>query len=186
MDRTLPSTEAGRDVRPAEVRVWDPLVRAFHWSLVAAFAAAWISGEEWEQLHVLLGYAVASLVAFRLAWGIVGPKHARFSDFVYRPSRVMSYLRDTMALRARRHLRHNPAGGAMVVALLAMLAAVCATGFMMTTDAFWGLEWVEEAHEAAVNVALVLVAVHILGVALASWEHRENLVKSMITGRKRA
>lgn len=186
MDRALPSTEAGRVVRPAEAGVWDPLVRLFHWSLVAAFAAAWISGEEWERLHVLLGYAVASLVAFRLAWGIVGPKHARFSDFVYRPSRVLSHLRDTMALRARRYLGHNPAGGAMVVALLATLAAVCVTGFMMTTDTFWGLDWVEEAHEAAVNVTLVLVAAHILGVAVASWEHRENLVKSMITGRKRA
>lgn len=185
MDRALPSTEAGRDVRPAEVQVWDPLVRVFHWSLVAAFAAAWISGEEWERLHVFLGYIVVSLVTFRLVWGVIGPKHARFSDFVYRPSRVMSYLRDTMALRARRYLGHNPAGGAMVVALLAVLIVVSTTGFMMTTDAFWGFEWVEDAHEAAVNVTLVLVAAHILGVAVASWEHRENLVRSMITGRKR-
>lgn len=186
MHGLLTGTGAGRATRPAEVRVWDPLVRIFHWSLVAAFVASWVSAEDSERLHVLIGYGVVGLVAFRLAWGVVGPRHARFADFVYRPSRVLAYLRDTAALRARRYIGHNPAGGAMVVALLATLAVVCATGYMMTTNAFWGTAWVEDAHEIAASLALVLVALHIVGVAVASWEHRENLVKAMITGRKRA
>ena len=190
-DATTVGTEAGRETRPAEVRgatvrVWDPLVRIFHWSLVAGFLVAYVSGDEWDNLHIQVGYVVAGLIAFRLLWGLVGPRYARFSDFVYRPSRVLSYLRDTMAFRARRYLGHNPAGGAMVVALLAMIAVICATGYMMTTDAFWGVEWVEEAHEVAVNATLVLIAAHIAGVLVASWEHGENLVRAMITGRKRS
>ena len=160
--------------------------RIFHWSLVAGFLVAYVSGDEWDNLHIQVGYVVAGLIAFRLLWGLVGPRYARFSDFVYRPSRVLSYLRDTIAFRARRYLGHNPAGGAMVVALLAMIAVICGTGYLMTTDAFWGVEWVEEAHEVAVNATLVLIAAHIAGVLVASWEHSENLVRAMITGRKRS
>ena len=89
-------------------------------------------------------------------------------------------------MRAKRYVGHNPAGGAMVIALLAMLSATCATGVMMTTDAFWGVEWVEAAHEAAVNVMLILIGLHLAGVAAASIERRENLVRAMFTGRKRA
>lgn len=182
--------EAGRDPRPAgaarEVRVWDPLVRLLHWSLAATFVLAWASAEEWDAGHVLTGYAVAAIVALRLVWGLVGPRHARFSDFLYRPRTILAFLRDTLRLRAPRHLGHNPAGGAMVVAMLAMLAILAATGIMMTSDAYWGVEWVEEAHEAAASLALVLVGLHLAGVLVASLEHHENLVRAMLTGRKRA
>ena len=95
-------------------------------------------------------------------------------------------LRDAARLRAPRHLGHNPAGGAMVVALLAMLAGITATGFMMTTDAFWGAQWVEDLHEGFVNATLLLIALHVAGVIFASLEHGENLVRAMFTGRKRA
>jgi cytochrome b len=172
--------------RAAEVRVWDPLVRIFHWSLVAAFAVAWASGDEWAGLHIWSGYVVMALVGLRLVWGLIGTRHARFADFIYRPSTVVGYLKDTILLRARRYIGHNPAGGAMVVALLLMLAIISATGVMMTTDAFWGVEWVEEVHEGAVNLTVVLVVVHVIGVIVASLEHRENLVRAMLTGRKRA
>lgn len=178
-------TEAGRATRPAEVKVWDLLVRLFHWSLVLAFAVAWLSAEEWDSVHEYAGYAVMALVALRILWGMIGTRHARFADFVYRPGTVVRYLRDTALLRAKRYLGHNPAGGAMVIALLVALAAITATGFMMTTDAFWGVEWVEDAHETAVDITLVLVGLHLLGVLAASIEHSENLVRAMITGRKR-
>jgi cytochrome b len=108
----------------------------------------------------------------------------RFSDFVYRPSTVISYLIDTAHLRARRYVGHNPAGGAMVIALLVMLAMTCATGIMMTIDAYWGVEWLEEVHEVAANLTVVLVGFHLAGVFVVSVEHRENLLKAMITGRK--
>jgi cytochrome b len=175
---------AERDSRT--VKVWDPLVRIFHWSLVGLFAFSYLTGDEWKKAHIYSGYAIAGLVAFRVLWGLVGSRHARFTDFIYRPGTVIAFLLDTARMRAKRYLGHNPAGGTMVVALLLTLSAIATTGYMMTTNAFWGIEWVEEAHEAAVNIALGLIALHILGVVLASVEHRENLVRSMMTGRKRA
>lgn len=179
-----PAMAAPTDASPT-VRVWDPLVRLFHWSLVAAFVIAWATGEELQSLHEVAGYAIVGLLVIRILWGFVGTTHARFSDFVYRPSTTIGYLIDTVRLRAKRYLGHNPAGGAMVLALLVMLAMVCGTGIMMTTDAYWGVEWVEEAHELAANLTVVLVGLHLVGVFVASVEHRENLVRAMITGRKR-
>jgi cytochrome b len=169
-----------------EVKVWDPLVRIFHWGLVIAFLVAWATGDEIKRVHILAGYCVIGLVALRIVWGIIGAKHARFASFVRGPRAVTGYLRDTAKLRAKRYLGHNPAGGAMIVALLVMLSVIGATGFMMTTDAFWGVAWVQGVHETAVSVTLGLVVLHILGVVVASYEHGENLVRAMVTGRKRA
>lgn len=185
MDLAAAGTDTGRDSRPETVRVWDPFVRLFHWSLVAAFVFAYATADEWDAAHEVAGYAVAGLVAARVVWGLIGTRHARFSDFVYRPGTVLAYLKDSVLLRARRHLGHNPAGGAMVIALLVMLGLVTGTGHLMTSDAFWGVKWLEEVHEIAVNLTLGLVALHVAGVLFASLEHGENLVRSMITGRKR-
>ena len=171
---------------PAEVRVWDPLVRIFHWSLVAAFATAWLSAEESGHVHRLAGYVVLGLVGFRLVWGVVGSRHARFVDFVKGPGAVLRYIAEMRRGRPARHLGHNPAGGAMVIALLTLLAVISGTGYMLTTDAWWGVEWVEGLHEAAANLALVLVPLHVLGVVISSLVERQNLVLAMITGRKRA
>lgn len=190
MDLASGESDTGRDTRPAPdrgewVRVWDPLVRVFHWSLVAAFAFAFLTAEEWDGGHEAAGYVVAGLIGFRLLWGIVGTRHARFGDFLYRPATVVAFLRDSIRLRAARFLGHNPAGGAMVIALLLMLGVITGTGHLMTTDAFWGVKWVEELHELAANLTLGLIALHVLGVLVASFEHGENLVRAMITGRKR-
>jgi cytochrome b len=179
-------SEAGRDPRPAAmVRVWDPLVRIFHWSLVMLFALAFVTGDEWKSVHVTTGYLIAGLVAFRVLWGVVGPKSARFASFVRGPAATLGYVRHMLAFKAPRYLGHNPAGGAMIVALLTTIALIAATGYMMTTDAFWGVEWVEDLHESMVYVTLGLIALHVGGVVLASIEHRENLVRSMFTGLKR-
>jgi len=180
------SMVSGRQMRPETVPVWDPLVRIFHWALVAAVATAWLTAEESLSAHEISGYVVAGLVAFRVLWGIVGPRRARFTDFVRSPAAILGFLRDTARFRAARHLGHNPAGGAMVIALLVALAVITGSGYMMTTDAFWGVRWVREAHEIAVNLTIVLLVLHVLGVVLASFEHRENLVAAMVTGRKRA
>jgi cytochrome b len=168
------------------VRVWDPFVRIFHWSLVSLFILAFATGDETEWLHLAAGYAIAVLILLRIIWGFVGPQHARFSDFVRTPREVTGYVRSAIRLRAPRYLGHNPAGGAMIIALLAMLIGISATGFMMTTDAFWGAQWVEDLHEWLVYVMLGLIALHVAGVVFTSIEHGENLVKAMITGRKRA
>lgn len=173
------------DGHGAGVPVWDPFVRVYHWVQAALIAAAWLSADEWKSLHEWLGYAVALLVALRLVWGFVGPRRARFSDFVRGPRAVLAYLRDLAAGREPRMLGHNPAGGAMIVALLATIAATALTGWLQTTNAFWGSEAVEALHEGLATAILVLVAGHVLGVMLESWRHRENLALAMVTGRKR-
>lgn len=169
----------------AERQVWDPLVRLFHWGLVAAFLVAWATGDENNAVHIVAGYVVVGLLFLRVIWGFVGTQHARFSDFVRHPATVVAFLTDTLRMRAKRYVGHNPAGGAMVIAMLVLLGAISGSGYMLTTDAYWGTHWVKDVHEALVNLFFVLVALHLAGVVLASLEHRENLVRSMITGRKR-
>ena len=165
------------------VRVWDPVVRLFHWTLVAAFATAFLA-EEGGRLHDAAGYAVLGLIGLRLIWGLVGPAHARFAEFVPTPARLVGYLRRLARGRPERYLGHNPAGGAMIVLLLAAVLCAAGSGWLMTTDRFWGVRWVEEVHETSAWLALALVAVHVLGVAVSSLLHRENLVRAMITGTK--
>ena len=181
------------------VRVWDPLVRVFHWTLAAAFLTAWLVEDDWLGLHVLAGYTVLGLVLFRLAWGVLGTSHARFTNFVRSPSAVLTYLKDVIALRARRHLGHNPAGGAMVIALLVSLVCTAVSGLalyghgefsgplagLMQGAPVWLGNALEETHEFFASFTLLLVVLHLAGVALASLQHDENLVRSMITGRKR-
>lgn len=171
---------------PATVKVWDPFVRVFHWSLAALFLVAFLTGDDIERVHIAAGYTIAGLVGLRVIWGFIGPAHARFRNFVRPPRDVFAYLRDIALFKAPRHLGHNPAGGAMIVALIIMLIGTSTTGYMLTTDAFWGVKWAGEVHEVFANLTVALVVIHVLGVLLASFEHRENLVKAMITGRKRS
>ena len=186
MDMAKTMTETGDTASPATARVWDPLVRIFHWSLVGLFAFAFLTGDEWQQPHELAGYTIAGLIAVRIVWGVIGTRYARFSNFLYGPSTVAGFLADTVRMKARRYLGHNPAGGLMVIALLLAISAISVTGWMMTLDAYWGMEWVEELHEASAFAALALIGLHLGGVILASYEHGENLARAMFTGRKRA
>ena len=185
--------------RQTEINVWDPLVRVFHWTLVIAFAVAWLTEDDWMTLHSYAGYVVAGLLLFRLFWGVIGPRYARFTDFVKSPSTVIGYLKDLTRLRARRYIGHNPAGGAMIVALLICLVLTTVTGIlaygatgsgplagMFTSSASFGNDWLEEVHEFFANFTLLLVVVHVGGVAFESLVHKENLVRSMFTGTKKA
>ena len=110
------------------VKVWDPLVRISHWALAAAFLAAYAITDELLTLHAWLGYLAGSVVAARVVWGLVGPRLARFSDFLYPPRVVLGYLADLVLFRAQRYLGHSPAGGAMAVALWLGVAASVASG----------------------------------------------------------
>ena len=165
------------------IPVWDIGVRLFHWSLVASVTLSYFVISP-RDMHKFFGYTVVALVTFRLIWGLIGPKHARFSNFIPGPRKLLGYLRDIARGREERYLGHNPAGAAMIVALLLVLGGIGATGYMMGMDAYFGEEWVEDLHKALVNGLLVLVAFHLAGVALASLRHRENLVAAMVTGRK--
>ena len=168
------------------VRIWDPAVRAFHWGLATSILVAWLTSDEWKSAHIWVGYVAAALVAFRILWGFIGTSYARFQSFLKSPSDTAHYLAAMASGRERRYLGHNPAGGAMIVALLATVALLGLTGWMQTLDRFWGDEWLEETHELLADGLLVLIAMHVAGVLLASWRHGENLVLGMISGRKRA
>jgi cytochrome b len=189
-----------------KVKVWDPLVRIVHWAVVVGFFTAYATGEEAPLIHEWMGYAVLVLAAVRIIWGFAGSGHARFSDFVRGPGAVLTNLRDIVTFRARRYLGHSPAGGAMVVLLLVMLTATTVTGIIGDREMEQGAPAatmteehegnddgehrveegpITELHEVLANVTLALVLLHILGVILASFSHRENLVAAMFTGRKR-
>lgn len=173
-----------------EVRVWDPAVRVLHWTLVAsvaiAAATAEAHGKILAQVHEWAGYVALVVVALRTLWGLAGARHARFAAFVRGPGEVTAYAKSLLAGRERRYLGHNPLGGWMIVALLAMAALAAGSGALYVTDRFWGLKWVEETHEFLAHVLYALVALHVAGALFTGWRHGENLVRAMFTGRKRA
>jgi cytochrome b len=211
------------------IKVWDIAIRVFHWTLVGCYALAFISSENIPKLHVFFGYSVLFLVLFRILYGFVGSKYARFSDFLYRPTQITDYLKGLLIGRPKHYIGHNPAGGFMIVILLLSLLSLTLTGlkaygvkghgplakheisFMSKAfadsddkhdhnehdsrkqlspknhrteknerDEFW-----EEVHETIAHLTLFLISIHILGVLVSSLVHRENLIKAMITGRKR-
>jgi len=168
------------------VRVWDALIRSFHWSLVLGFGVAWFSANQAEDLHVWTGYAAGGLILLRLVWGIRGSRYARFDNFVRGPRAVLSYLKMMLQGHEVRYLGHNPAGGAMVLALMAGVLGLGFTGWMQFTDKWYGEDWVTNLHALIAHGLLGLIGLHLAGVALASVRHRENLVRAMITGWKRA
>jgi cytochrome b len=163
--------------------VWDPVVRIVHWTLVAGVAAAWIIIE--GRAHDLAGYLVLALVLFRILWGFVGPERARFKNFVRSPDAVLRYLKALLAGNEPRHIGHNPLGGWMILALLATALATAVSGWLYTTDAFWGVAWVETVHVVCAKSILVLATLHVLGVLFTSIRHRENLIAAMFHGRKK-
>ncbi len=167
------------------IRVWDPFVRTFHWALALSFAVAWLASEDSDRVHAIAGYVVGGLVLARLAWGFLGPRYARFSQFVRPPGAVVDYLRSIAAGSETRFIGHNPAGGAMIAVMLTSLAATSATGWMLTTDAFWGSIALQRLHSILAHGVLLLVFLHLGGVALASVRHDENLVRAMVLGVKR-
>lgn len=173
------------DRRGQTVKVWDPLVRLFHWSLAACVLGAFLV-EEGDAAHRLLGYTALGLVAFRVLWGVVGSRHARFSDWVRGPRAVAAYVRERLAGRSRRQLGHNPAAAVMILILMAGVAAVGLTGWMQTWDLFWGAEWLEEVHEALAFGLLAFIGAHVLAAFVESVHYRENLIAAMVHGRKRA
>jgi cytochrome b len=175
---------------PAEGRartlVWDAPVRVFHWLLVASFAAAYLTAESerWRLVHVTAGYTMAGLVAFRIVWGVVGTRHARFTDFVRGPRAILAYLKSLVSRHPEHHAGHNPAGALAIIGLLLLAAVTTASGWATYNEVAG--DWLEEVHEAFANGMLLLVIVHVAAVVLSSWLHRENLVGAMIHGRKPA
>ena len=170
---------------PPSRRVVDAPIRMFHWLFALCFVGAYITadGDSWRLLHVTLGYTLAGLLVFRVLWGLIGTRHARFTDFVRGPGAVRRYLAALLRGQPEHAVGHNPAGALAILALLALGAASAVSGWAVYNQL--GGEGLEEAHELAASLMLAVVGVHILGVLVASRLHRENLAASMITGRKR-
>lgn len=164
--------------------VWDAPTRAFHWLLVLSFAGAWLTSESerWRVAHMTFGYTMAGLVAFRLAWGLFGTRYARFASFVRGPRAVARYLRSLARGEPEHHVGHNPAGAVAIVALLVMIVLLTVSG--LAAADLVAAEWLSDAHEGIANAMLAVVGVHLAGVLAGSVLHRENLVGSMISGRK--
>jgi cytochrome b len=168
----------------AGLKVWDPLVRLVHWSMVASISIAWLVTE--GRIHDTAGYVLLVLIVARIVWGFVGTKYARFADFVRAPGSVLRFASQIWQGREPRHIGRNPLGGWMIVALLATGLATSLTGWLYTTDAFWGVAWVESIHAFFAKLLLVLAAVHIAGVIFTSIRQRESLAAAMVHGRKRS
>ncbi len=166
------------------LQVWDLPLRIFHWALAASVLIAWYSANIFDNLHELAGYSVLGLISFRFAWGFFGTRHSRFRSFL-RPLRVvLHYLWQLAHGRPGRYLGLNPAGAAMAIALLVLLAISTISGWMQITQRFFGVDWVEQVHTYSSNLALILVIVHVLGVLFMSALQKENLVRAMFTGKK--
>jgi len=172
--------------RPTWVFVWDPIVRLFHWTVALGCLADLFVFEEGERLHRWVGYVVAIALIVRVIWGVVGSKHARFTNFVPRPSVFSRYVAARFRGEEQRFLGHNPAGAVMMLSLMSLLAAVSVTGWMLTLDAFFGSEPLEDIHKAIADSILIVAGIHACAALLESWRCRENLILSMVTGYKRA
>ncbi len=195
------------------IKVWDPFVRIFHWTLVAGVIEQLITAGSFNNIHVKMGYVLILLVLARVVWGFIGTRHARFVDFIYPPGEIKGYLKGLMARSPKNYVGHNPAGGAMVCLLLVVLLLTMTAG-LKTLGAFGkgplahmpagvvapvyadgdeahedhdhrgDAHFWKEIHEGLVNFLIFLVVIHICGVIVSSVLHKENLVLPMITGKK--
>lgn len=182
-----PQGSGGREGarRIGEVLTWDPLVRLTHWSIAFLILLNGAVLDDDGQPHVWVGYAVLGLVAARLLWGLVGPARARFASFPPSLSAARLHVDEVMRGRERRHASHNPLGALMAYNLWATLLAICGTGLMMESVAFFGVEWVEEAHEALFGWLMISVGLHVAGVTLESILSERNLVRAMVGSLRR-
>ncbi|TSE28673.1 putative Ni/Fe-hydrogenase B-type cytochrome subunit [Tepidimonas thermarum] len=171
--------------RPTAVYVWDPFVRLFHWSLVSCVLLNQFVLEEGETAHEWTGYTAAALVGLRLLWGLVGPRHARFADWWPTPARVRRHVQALLRGAPDDHPGHNPLGAIMMLLLMALVLALALTGWLQTTDALWGEDWVEALHEGLANALLLAAAVHAAAALVMGRLQRVHLVRAMITGVKR-
>lgn len=179
---TLPTAHAGPSSR---VRVWDLPTRVFHWSFAACFAGAWLTSdsERLRDIHVMLGYTFAGLLAFRLLWGLVGTRYARFASFLFAPRALVAYLRSLVVLRPEHHVGHNPAGAVAIFAMLGLGALIAVSGYATWQEV--GGDWLEDLHEGAASAMLAVVGIHLAGVLVSSLLHGENLAAAMLNGMKR-
>ncbi len=167
-----------------KILVWDAPVRVFHWLMVLSFFGAYLTAESerWRLAHVTLGYTMGGLVAFRIIWGMIGTRYARFSNFIRGPAAVVRYVKSLLKGQPEHTIGHNPAGAVAIVLLMVLSVLIVASGWAIFNEI--GGNLLSELHEVTGNLMLLVVGVHVAGVAVSSWLHRENLVRAMVTGEK--
>lgn len=166
------------------VKVWDIYIRFYHWALAALVFANFII-EDGEGPHEIFGYIAVGLVLLRIIWGFIGTPYARFSEFFPTPTKIKSYLAAFMAGQAPRTIGHNPLASVMMLIMLTLILLLGLSGWMMSTDLFWGSEFAEEVHEALAGSLIACVGLHAVAAIIDSLRHQENLIMSMINGYKR-
>jgi len=191
IEEAVPEARGASDRTPADrtasrtIAVWDLPLRLWHWALAICVLAAWSTPTVYDRLHRIVGYTVLGLLAFRLVWGFLGSRYSRFRMVGVRLRAAPGYLWNLRRGMTGRYIGLNPAGTLMLVALLASLAVSTITGAMSVTVTFFGVWWVEDTHHYSSDAVIVLVVLHVVGVVLMGILQRENLIRAMITGRKR-
>ncbi|QWE01173.1 cytochrome b/b6 domain-containing protein [Polynucleobacter sp. JS-Mosq-20-D10] len=167
------------------IMVWDMPVRVFHWLLVVCFAGAWLSSESerWTLIHYAFGYTACLLVLIRLVWGVIGTRYARFSQFLKSPKAVIGHFMAMLRGHPHHTVGHNPAGGLVMFALMLLILLIGLTGYLSVKEFLGNLA--SEAHEAVASLALGLVIIHIIAAIGMSLIERQNLVRSMVSGKKK-
>ena len=167
------------------ILVWDVPTRVFHWLLVICFAGAWLTSESerLQMIHYAFGYSACALVLFRLIWGVVGTRYARFTQFLKGPAEMMKHAKSLLSSHAHSTVGHNPVGGIVMVGLMLLILLIGLTGYFSVKE-FLG-DLMGEAHEAISSLALAVVVIHIAAAIIMSVLQKENLVKAMVTGKKR-
>jgi cytochrome b len=186
-DKAVPDVRGVSDRRPADrtVAVWDLPLRLWHWVLTASVLVAWFTPTLYDSLHRVVGYTIIGLLVFRLVWGGLGSRYSRFRMVGVRLRAAPNYLWNLRRGITGRYIGLNPAGTLMLVVLLLSLSVSAITGALSVTVTFFGVWWIEDTHAYASDAIIVLVGLHIVGVVLMGLLQRENLIRAMITGRKR-
>lgn len=172
-------------MQQTSILIWDVPVRVFHWLMVINFFIAYATGESeyWRLIHITAGYTMIGLVIFRIVWGFIGTRYAKFSSFVQSPATILKYLRSLSSKEPEHYLGHNPAGGLAILGMLGLTLMTAMSGWILYNIPGGSESW-EEIHEVIANTMLGLIGLHLLGVIMSSRTHKENLVRAMITGKK--
>jgi cytochrome b len=166
------------------ILVWDLPVRVFHWLLVISFAGAWLTSESETQqmIHYAFGYSACALVLFRIIWGIVGTRYARFTQFIKGPAETIGHIKSLFTGNQHPGLGHNPAGALAMVSLMFLILLTCVTGYWIIKEVLDDV--MGEVHEATASLALVVVVIHVAAAIFMSFLHKENLIRPIVTGKK--
>ena len=184
LDKTGEASSESSSALASSRLIWDLPVRISHWALAGCFLGAWLSSdsEYLALLHLLFGYSILSILLFRLIWGFIGSRYARWTSFIFSRSEIWNYLKGMFTTSGEKYLGHNPLGSIGIFLMLGLLTLMISSGLAL--DLLSPFHWLSELHETLAELMLILISAHVLGVLLSSRLHHQRLISSMIHGRK--